>query len=239
MTKQFGTLTIRADELDDKEAYAYEAQILGMLHGLDVTQTGHAVLNAFRWYRREVLIYPYDGRLGKCNAAAYEDWGMFRTKVSFTPLQYPHARCEAQGWAGHSPHQIFVHELTHAVRSVAGKLLSIPSNFSTGPAGQEEEIAMLVTNIFSSETHRRLRTSYDSDTPASYYYFGSDNKENNDESDYSRMVLNWDRDLIKTFCNQHNEFSRWLARVEARFNPLRDYFDQTRPQGWRPTPSRR
>ena len=33
----------------------------------------------------------------------------------------------------------------------------------------EEEIAMLVTNIFSSETHRRLRISYEIDTPADYF----------------------------------------------------------------------
>jgi hypothetical protein len=67
----------------------YEAQLLGMLAGLGATQTGHAILNAFLHYQKDVLIYPYDGRLGKYNATTYEDWGLFGTKVSFPPSMLP------------------------------------------------------------------------------------------------------------------------------------------------------
>lgn len=219
MARQFATLTIRPDGLDDRAAFQYEAQVLGMLYAFDAIQTGHAVLNAFRFYRKPVLIYPYDGRLGECNALAQGDWGMFRARVSFTPyLHGRHHQCVTgeRGFyaAGDSPHESLLHELTHAVRAVAGKLGCLP-------VADEEEIAMLVANIFSSETRRRLRARYE------------DNSEvTEDPRVYSVQYLEDNRDLIEAFHNQHEDFTRWLARVKAPFNPLRLYFDQKRPPGW-------
>jgi hypothetical protein len=219
MAHQFGMLTIRADGLDGRAAFQYEAQVVGMLHQLDALQTGHAVLNGFRFYRRPVLISPYDGSLGECNAAAGATWGLFSAKVSFTPyIHGRHTRCVTgpSGFypAGDSPQESLMHELTHAVRAVAGKLGSLY-------VAEEEDIAMLVANIFSSETSRCLRLRYE------------DNQcVKDDPRVYSQQYVEDNRDLIKAFHKQHPDFTRWLARVKAPFNPLRQYFDETRPPGW-------
>jgi hypothetical protein len=219
MPWQFANLTIRPDGLGGRAAAQYEAQLLGMLHSLDAIQTGHAVLNGFRFYRKPVLIYPYDGALGPCTASAQGDWGMFAARVSFTPyLHRRHCQCVTgpSGYyaPGDSPHESLVHELTHAVRAVAGTLSSIP-------ADDEEEIAMLVANIFSSETNRPLRARYQDNTavPGDPRAYATEYQDENDE-------------LIETFHKQHKDFTRWLARVKAPFNPLRLYFDRTRPPGW-------
>jgi hypothetical protein len=219
MTQQLATLTIRADGLKDKAAYQYEAQVLGMLRALDAIPSSHAVINAFRFYRKPVLIRPYDGQLGDCNAAAGSDWGLFTAKVLFTPyLHGRHHACVtgARGHydAGDSPHEVLIHELTHAVRAVAGKLGCLP-------VADEEEIAMLVANIFSSATNRRLRARY------------VDNMEVTEDSrTYSAQYLEDYRDLIRDFHKQQPDFTRWLARVNTSFNPLRAYFNEVRPLGW-------
>lgn len=219
---QLGTITVRADGLDDTKAKQYVAQVLGMLRGLDSTQTGHAVLNGIRWYKKELLIYPYDGSLGACNGAAYADWGMFRTKVTFTPYLQggAHKTCLSDGkgayLAGLSPLELLLHELTHAVRLNAG-------TFRKGVSqAEEEELAMLVTNIFSSETNQTLRTAYDNSTsPISH-----------DHSGYAAKFYASRRILIEIFYKQHHDFTRWLARVKAPFNPMRLYFEEVRPPGW-------
>jgi hypothetical protein len=225
MARQFGKITIRADGLDGKKAYEYERTVADMLNALDATQTGHAVLNGIRFYQREVLIYPYDGKHGRCNASAYgERWGLFRTKVSFTPsMWFANSPCSVRmrPYGGNAPHEALVHELTHAVRSVAGTLDSFTPI-------EEEEIAILVTNIFSSETNRRLRTSYDFLTVA-LPQWGWRNRHGKDvysQSDYSTDYLKKHRPLIEKFYKQHKDFSRWLARVKAPFNPLREYYSQ-------------
>jgi hypothetical protein len=119
------TITVRADDLDDGPGLRWRAQVTGMLHALDSLPTGHAVLEAIRFYQKPVLIVPYDGKGGPCNAWAKRDWGMFRAKVSFTPfLHGPHSQCDLDEFgnyqAGDFPLESLVHELTHAVRAVAG-----------------------------------------------------------------------------------------------------------------------
>lgn len=219
MTWQFGTLTIRADGLESREAFQYGAQLLGMLTGLDAIRTGHAVLDAFRFYGKPVLVYPYDGRMGACNALAQGDWGMFWAKVSFTPWLHGRDLQCVMGKSGHyeagdSPHESLVHELTHAIRAVAGTLSKLP-------ADDEEEIAMLVANIFASETHRPLRARYE------------DNSAGSDDSQaYSHQYLEDNYDIIEVFHDQHKEFARWLGRVNTAFNPIREYMEKKRPPGW-------
>jgi len=231
MARKFGArLTIRADGLGGRQADFYEAQLLGMLAGLNATQTGHAILNGFLFFQKDVLIYPYDGRLGPNNARTYEDWGLFGTKVSFTPLEAPHSRWK---YAGHSPHEILIHELTHAVRSVAGKLYSSRGDDISGPKGVEEDIAVLVTNIFSSETNRPLRIGYylpDENAPADVPEAGDKQRE------WSQTIADHLEDSIYQLCNDTVDFARWLGRVKAPFNPVRDYFNHAPGQGWNRAP---
>ncbi len=219
------TITVRSDDLKDGAALRWSAQVTGMLHALDDLRTGHAVLDAIRFYRRPVLIVPYDGAAGACNAWAKRDWGMFRAKVSFTPfLQGPQSPCDMDEFgnyhAGDFPPELLLHELTHAVRAVAGKI-PLFSISMYGGNEKEEEIAMLVANIFSSEIKRPLRADYEESTSVS-----------DDPARYSTMYLRDNSDLIAEFYKDHNELARNLGRVNVPFNPIRAWLNQHRPAGW-------
>jgi hypothetical protein len=208
MAQQYGPLTIRADGLDGKKAFQYEATVLGMLRSLEQMQVGRALMQAFRFYRREVLIYPYDrGAVGAerdCNAYVYETWGMFRTKLSFSPMDFlGKSTCFSEHGVDATPHEVLFHELVHAMRASAGKRLKFE-----GRSG-EERIAVMVTNIFSSEINRPLRL------PGG----GTDHMEMFDAkfaSIASRM--------IEVFYQQHPEFFRWVAECKVPFNPLRIHY---------------
>jgi hypothetical protein len=203
MARQFDRFTIRADGLDGRKAAQYEATILGMLRSYEATQTGHALLNGFRFYRREVLVFPYDGKLGKCNARAQSDWGMFRTKVSFSPQEWNGASaCYGPGSAGTSPHQVFYHELIHALRSAAGKL-------GTFNQPGEEEAAIMFANIFSSEINRPLRRDMFGSVPVVMT---------------SEDFLRGNAPMVEAVYRQHPDFCRWIAEVRVSFNPVRTYY---------------
>ena len=181
--------------------------MLGMFRALDALKSGHALLQGFRAINREVLVFPYDKRLGQCNAYAKADWGMYRNKVSFSPDHwFAHTSCALSGPAGNTALEVFVHELVHALR-FAGKTLQRRATES-----QEEEIAILVTNIFSAETNRPLR----------WRHSGFSTLPSNDPVHFYANNL----PLIRMFCTEHPAVSRDLAYVWTTFNPLREYYDR-------------
>lgn len=206
MARQFGVFTIRPDGLSGNDASRYEASMLGMFHGLESIRSGHALLQGFRAISREVLVFPYSGRLGQCNAYATSDWGMYRNKVSFSPgTWFAHTSCSA-GAAGNTAVEILFHELVHALRW-AGKTLQ-----RRATAAQEEEIAILVTNIFSSETNRPLR----------WRHLNFSKLPSNDPVAFYANNL----PLIRMFCTEHPIVSLDLGRIWTPFNPLREYYDR-------------
>jgi hypothetical protein len=202
MARQFERFTVRADGLSGKKAFEYEATILGMLHAFEATRAGHALLNAFRFYRREVLIYPYDGNSGTCNATEAEDWGMFRTKISFSPRDWIGASaCHSLG-AGSRANEVLYHEMVHAMRSNAKTMGHLSD------AG-EETVAVMLSNVYSSEIHRPIRATHD-DFSATIV----------SQEDY----LAANRSLIETFYRQHKDFCRWVAEVVVPWNPIRVFY---------------
>ena len=209
MTMQYGPLTIRADGLDGKKAFQYEATVLGMLRSLEQMQVGRALMQAFRFYRREVLIYPYDRQVRDseerdCNAYVYETWGMFRTKLSFSPMDFlEKSACFSEHGVDATPHEVLFHELVHAMRASARKRLKFE-----GRDG-EERIAVMVTNILSSEMNRPLRL------PG-----GGTDHMNMSAADYASIASR----MIEAFYKQHPEFTRWVADCVVPFNPLRIYY---------------
>lgn len=203
MAKQFDRFTIRADELDGKKAVEYEATILGMLRSYEATVTGHALLNGFRFYQREVLVFPYDGKAGHCNAWADSYSGMFRTKVSFSPQNWNGmSACYGPASAGTSPHEVFFHELIHALRS-AGRI------FGAFNRAGEEEVAIMLANIFSSELNRSLRRDHFGSVPIVMT---------------SEEFLKGNTPMVQAFCKQQPDFCRWIAEVTVPFNPVRAYY---------------
>ncbi|MCP5458373.1 MAG: hypothetical protein H6971_01930 [Gammaproteobacteria bacterium] len=210
MTAQFKQFTVRADGLSGNKAHQFEAQVMGMLHSLETTDTGRALLAEFQAVGREVLLFPYKGSMGDCNAFATTDWGLYRNKVSYTPKTwFTTQACYKNGAAGNSAHEVLFHELVHAVRFAGGKL----GKKFTG--AQEEEVAILVTNIYSSETHRPLRRRH------------SDFSELRNATSVSFYTQNWA--LVDRFCKEQPKFSRALADVSySPFNPLREYYERDR-----------
>ena len=207
MAMQYDRFTIRADDLDDSKARQYERTVLGMLRSYERIQTGHSIMQAFRFLQREVLIFPYDGSAGVCNAlGGIGDWGLFRTKVSFTPGDFvgtsgcypPPAN------AGGSAHEVLYHELVHAMRHAAGKL-----HYSVKNRAREEAIAIMVTNVFSSEINRSLRRDHRGLVPMTIS---------------SGDFLAKNGDMIRVFYHQHPEFCRWIAEAVVPFNPLRTHY---------------
>jgi hypothetical protein len=132
---------------------------------------------------------------------------MYRNKVSFSPGTWSaHTSCAALGSAGNTALEVLVHELVHALR-FAGKTLQ-----RRATAAQEEEIAILVTNIFSSETNRPLR----------WRHSGFAKLPSNDPVSFYANNL----PLIRMFCTEHPVVSLDLARIWTSFNPLREYYDR-------------
>src|SRR5262249_21659904 len=131
--------------------------IVGMLHGLERVQTSRAIFDEFRAVGRPVLIVPYDDEDDPCNATAASQTGLFPTRVEYTPVgHFAVAACFPPPSPGASAHEAFVPELTHAVRSAARTLNKGVTD------GGEEDLAILVANIFASETHRPLRRDHSS-----------------------------------------------------------------------------
>ncbi len=203
MAKQFERFTIRADGLSGKKAVEYESTIIGMLRSFEAFQMGHVLMNGFRFYQREVLVFPYDGKLGRCNARAQSDWGMFRTKVSFSPQDFNGmSACYGPGTAGTSPHEVFFHELVHGLRSAAKTL-------GTFNQPGEEEVAIMVANVFASEMNHPLRRSMFSTAAIEMT---------------SEDFLRGNTPMVQAFYKQHPDFCRWIAEVTVPFNPVRTYY---------------
>ena len=205
MAMQYDRFTIRADGLDGKKASQYEATVLNMLRSLEHMQVGRAMMQAFRFYQREVLIFPYDGRADECNAYVDETWGMFRTKLSFSPMDFlgKSTACATVHGVDATPHEVLFHELVHAMRASAGKRLSFE-----GKSG-EERIAVMVTNVFSSEINRPLRL------PGNVM-----DEMNMSAARYASIASR----MIDVFYRQHPEFFRWVAECVVPFNPLRIHY---------------
>lgn len=207
MAMQFGVFTIRADGLNRSKGRQFEASVLGMMHAMNNTKSGRALMNGFRAVRREVLVFPYDGSMGQCNAYATSDWGMYRNKVAFSPQGWSaHSACAAQGPAGNTPMEVLFHELVHALRFAAKTLQK------RATAAQEEEIAILVTNIFSSEMNRPLR----------WRHSGFNKLPNSDPVAFYGNHF----PLIKMFVKEHPTVSEELSDIWTKFNPVREFYDR-------------
>jgi hypothetical protein len=217
---RMGPIVIRPDGIkDDRLARQYIASVLGILHALEgATKAGNAVVTTVRFYNKPILIFPHDGQGGRCNAWARRDWGLFTGSVSFTPFVHG----DRSGCAGPRgkyrastlPHERLVHELTHIVRAVSGNWMKLGED-------DEEELAAMVTNIFSVEINRR---------PIVDYVHGT--AKTGDLAVFSREYYDENFEMIEAFCRQNKNLAVKLARVKTVFNPVFQYMDEERPPEW-------
>lgn len=206
MTANFGRLTVRADGMSGKKATEYEATVVGMLRSFEQWEAGKALMRAFAFYNRPVLVFPYDGALGKCNARANGDLGgMFPNQVSISPQMFNgSSSCFPATAASATPHEILFHELVHAARAVAGKL-------GTYSPWGEEVAAIMVANVLSSEMNRPIRSPW---SPTSIAPVQMD----------PAVFMRLSTDILSMLYHQMPEFFRWIAEVNVAFNPVRLYY---------------
>ncbi len=210
MAREYDFFTIRADDLDGSEATKYEASVLGMLRAFETMKTTWALLHGFRLYREPVLIRPFfnENNPDACNAKVQGTWGLFRIRILYTPwMFFKDGDCYESGDAGHDPDQVLCHELVHALRRAA------KTAYKGTRKKQEERLAILIANIYSSETNRKLRRRHK----------GHDELKDPVEST-SKGYLAKHRQLIELFVRQNINTASHLARVRAPFNPIRELF---------------
>jgi len=209
MAREYLPFTVRGDGLNDREGLHYEYSVLGMLHSFDAIQTSRALMNGFRASRRDVLVVPYDFTRGDCNASARSEWGLFPNKVYYSPgIYYPGGDCIDTGDAGNSAHEVLCHELVHAFRRGAGTI------HKRTKKGEEETLAIMITNIFASETNKAaLRKHHDGHDP-----------QKDPALNTSDGYLSAHRNLVDLFVREHIAVATALSCVDTHFNPIRAYF---------------
>lgn len=204
------------------DAHAYTRDVRAELAKILQSRTGKYLAAALLFQKTQstkppILVMPYEGN--DCNAE--EDSvtrGSAQSVVLFSPATRA-SRC-SDGKAATLPHEILFHELVHSLRRVSGHLHRHSVISKLQPyTNTEEFLAILVTNIFISDVtnHHKtaLRANHESHTALdpeiadSFRYFSLGTRAFN---------------VIANFCSDNRGFTRMLATVPARFNPIAAYY---------------
>jgi hypothetical protein len=219
MTRQYRPFTVRGDGLNDNAARHYEFSVLGMLHSFDAMLTTRALMKGFRATGRDILVVPYDFSRGECNASSRSEWGLFPNKVYYSPdIYYPGGDCIDSGDAGNSAHEVLCHELVHALRRGAKTWKEHTKK------GDEERLAIMITNIFASETNK----------PALRKNHKGHNPEKDPALTTSDGYLSAHRAMVDLFVRQHIAVATDLSCIDTHFNPIRAYFHGRCAPAWTP-----
>ena len=189
---------------------------------------GKALARSLRYHEKIILLQPYEGD-GGCNA---QEWHWGPRGETYSTVRFSPGACGSGGCTSPCkgiinaslPHEVLFHELVHSLRRVSGHMhpwlmLGRMLNYQDS----EEFTAILTTNIFISDVtnHQKsgLRADYATDDaldPAladSFGFFASGTKAFN---------------LIATFCLENPAFTKMLAHLHARFNPIAVYYHNQR-----------
>jgi hypothetical protein len=209
-----GPFTVRPDGVkDDHEARQYIGQVMGIVRMVETTTTGKALITAIRDARRPVLIFPLE-QVDETQAYAWTSprMGLFAVAISFTPLFGQRLRKflgddENKFERVFIPQEVLVHELVHAARDVTCNYQRLGDD--------EEELAVMIANMFSVEINRPPVTNYDE-------------MENvtTDISGFSRRYYKENFDMIEAFYRQNRTLAQQLSYSKSVFNPLRLYIDE-------------
>ena len=119
----------------------------------------------------------------------------------------------AMGSHGLSPDEILFHELVHAIAASHGTLNCTP--MVDGFDNMDDFRAILFTNIYSSETGRKLRKNHHGHSELVTDKFMPSNF-------YETYKVQ-----IKTCCQELAMLSQQLALVNCSYNPVREYYRYT------------
>jgi hypothetical protein len=125
-----------------------------------------------------------------------------------------------------------LHEMVHAVREMEGLEHGLPAECSGfEPRGEEEFFAILVQNIYMSETRRtQLRKDHGRDAMSdalnnSQWFLGKGMGPlaPGEDEETIRKFQTMNRRLVIKFVSLHTGLALALAQSLAPFNPVREY----------------
>ncbi len=226
-------ITIEPRGLNRAAAKAYQSGVEFNLSRLHETASGRILLQAIGFDARRsasrVVIVPYDGSQGRCNAFVETEptaAGKMAATVLFSPQTWSRSGPCARFLRDNShnkatlPHEVLFHELVHALRTVA-QITKMP-NLSGGLYrfdDFDEFCAILANNVHISDRTNRAKTGLSSDhhggrpldkeLSGSLLFFQTGGN-----------VFHW----VERFCQENRGFTKMLADVKADFNPLAAYY---------------
>lgn len=168
-----------------------------------------------------MVVTPHNRERTLCNAVTVARSEMVREYVNVVVLFSPEVSCLAPNSRvpppGGSPAEVLFHELVHAFNAVtgtqySGKLYANPFVPQALKYDNEDDFfAILITNIFSSETNRPLRGGHSKNEPLPLHL----------STDDGFLAVEDNVRLIKKFCDDHRTVSSELSKVPSDFNPIR------------------
>jgi len=232
-------LKIEPAGLEGASARAYEIGVRSHLSLLEMTACGKILFNSIRFWNIPVVIAPYDGSEGPCNATVTYDrmdqaTGILYPRVLYSPTTMARSGpcwkfLAKTGQTNASlPHEVLFHELIHAFRTISKSAhRKYTYNNTTGALhrydDEEEFIAVLVTNIHISDPGNRNKTGLRADHQTGYAL----QSDLAGSFEFFRSSAATFR-LVEKFCKENPGFTAALAKVPAKFNPLAAYY--TNPQ---------
>lgn len=210
-----GPFTVRADGIkQEAAARQYVAQVAGVVRGIETTSAGRALVSSIAGFKKQVLIFPLVQVDDDGKALAWTDprMGLFAVAVSYSPLFGQKLKLELGGDPSDfdhvfSPHETLVHEFVHVARDVSCNHKKLEDD--------EEELAVLITNIYSLEINRPVINNYDDQQPVTANLPA-----------FSTRIYKEKFDMIDAFFKQNRPLAAELARINVAFNPLRQYADE-------------
>jgi hypothetical protein len=196
-------------------AYEWDVGRL-IIRGIATRQTGRIIMNAIRSSPGSVEVRPYTKP--DCNAeTTYKEITTLAVLVRFSPLMFGSSgRCFVDRKTGipdpgAAPEEVLFHELVHAFRMVYGRQDTRPLSNSPQYTHKEDFFAVMITNIFSSETNRPLRASHQGHEPLASYR----------STDETFLQVEEYASMVREFVTTHRSVSEELRKVPSKFNPIR------------------
>ncbi len=201
------------------------------------TKVGMALLNAIKWHGVVVSIQPMQP--GSCGDGTWPIDNDIPTgnpqltvtmgpTIWYSPEQHDlNHKCEARykvfGQIHIEGFQVLLHELVHAFRLASFRFKASPAGKGFAFYDTTEEInAVLIQGIFASERGTPIRSSHTRHFPID---------ENLDTSFEFFRTGTESFDHVKKFCTENPGFTKAVAEVRTRFNPIRAYYcDPVRAQ---------
>jgi hypothetical protein len=219
-------------------AGVYEHKVREHLSWIDCTAVGRLLLNSIAWHARNtpanllgdgVPIRPYTG--ADCNAGinhtTLTQTGWSQPVVTYSPDVFTvHGACHAslqkdETSRGLLPDEILFHELVHALRGTSAQYMSlIPLSGGLKRYDTREEfIAVLVTNIYITDPTKKSKTGLRRD----HNQYTPLEKGLDTSFEFYRSARNAYAQVAQ-FCNENRGFTRAVAGIKTRFNPIAAYF---------------